>query len=115
MGILNFLLQNWDSVLVVVIVLTVIIFLIAKKEYKILDRIIFALVTEAERKYGGGTGQLKRDAVIDWVYPNIPAVIRLFISADKLKEIIEKVLSEAKEKWEKNSNILNYITGEDTE
>lgn len=111
MNILNFLLLNWDSVLVVLAVLVGVIVLLAKKQYAILDRIILVLVTEAEKQYGGGTGAVKLAAVIDWVYPKIPAVIRLFITEAQLVAAIERVLAEAKAKWEKNPNISSYIGG----
>ena len=105
MDILNFLLVNWDSVLVVLLFVAVLIILIAKKQYAILDKIVFSLVTEAEKKYGGGTGAAKLAAVIEQLYPKIPAVIRLFISAAQLEKLIERVLADAKERWEKNPKL----------
>jgi hypothetical protein len=109
MNILMLLAANWDSVAVVVLFLAVVLVLIARKQYDILDKIIFALVTEAERLYGDGTGAVKLAAVIDWVYPKIPAVIRLFITAGQLTKMIEKVLMEAKTKWESKPNLSAYI------
>ncbi len=108
---INFLLSNWDSVLIVLLVIGIVVFLIVKKQYAILDRIIFALVTEAEKQYGSGTGAVKLAAVIDWVYPKIPAVIRLFITADQLTKLIERVLSNARTKWVTNPYLSNYIIG----
>ena len=111
MDILNFLLAHWDSVLVVLLFVAVLIILIAKKQYAILDKIVFSLVTEAERKYGGGgTGAAKLAAVIEQLYPKIPAVIRLFISAAQIEKLIERVLADAKERWEKNPKLSAYIS-----
>lgn len=110
MEVINFLAQNWDSVLVVLLVVAVIIVLIAKRQYAILDKIIFSLVTEAEKKFGGGTGAAKLAAVIEWVYPKIPAVIRLFISEAQLEKLIERVLADAKKRWEKNPHLSAYIS-----
>jgi heme/copper-type cytochrome/quinol oxidase subunit 2 len=98
MSILNFLAANWDSVLVVVVVIAVVVFLIVK--------MLFALVTWAEREYGGGTGSLKLAAVIEKIYPHIPAVIRLFLPADALVRLIEKALEQAKLRWEQNPVLL---------
>jgi hypothetical protein len=109
MAIMSFIASNWDSVLIVVAAVVIVIFLIAKKQYAILDKILFAFVTEAEKQFGGGTGALKLAAVIDWVYPKIPAVIRVFITAGKLTQIIETVLAEAKKRWEANQSISEYI------
>ncbi|GHU90693.1 hypothetical protein FACS1894202_10910 [Clostridia bacterium] len=109
MNILKFLLFNWDSVLVVVVALAGVIVLIAKKQYAILDKIIFVLVTEAEKKYGSGTGTAKLAAVIEWLYPKIPAVIRLFLTYAQLEKLIERVLADAKQRWEKNPNLAAYV------
>ncbi len=111
MNILNFVLSNWDSIIIVALFVALIVFLIARKQYAILDKIVFALVTEAEKQYGGGTGAVKLAAVIDWVYPKIPAIIRLFITAAQLTAIIERVLAEAQDKWKKNPNLSTYIAG----
>lgn len=107
MKILEFLALNWDSVAVVVVAIAFIVFLIVKKQWPVLDQILFALVTWAEREYGGGTGTLKLAAVIEKVYPKIPAIIRLFISTTTLEKLIEKALKEAKLRWEKNPALLS--------
>jgi hypothetical protein len=109
MNILNFLFSNWDSVLIFVAIIAILFFLIVKKEYAILDKILFSLVTEAEKWYGSGTGAIKLAAVIDWVYPKIPAVIRAFITAKQLTKAIERILKEAKEKWDANPKLSTYI------
>jgi hypothetical protein len=109
MSVLHFLLQNWDSILVLLIVLAVIIALIAKKQYAILDKIVFVLVTEAEKKYGSGTGSVKFAAVVDWLYPKIPALVRLFVTSSQLEKLIERVLAEAQKKWSSNADLSTYI------
>lgn len=107
MNILNFLAANWDSVAVVVVVIAVVVILIVKKQWGLLDKMLFALVTWAEREYGGGTGNLKLAAVIERIYPHIPAVVRLFISTATLEALIEKALAEAKKRWEQNPALLS--------
>ena len=107
MKIVEFLLANWDSVAIVVLMFGVITFLIIKKQWGILDKMLFALVTWAEREYGGGTGNLKLAAVIEKVYPHIPAIIRLFLSTVALEKMIEKALKEAKKRWEQNPVLLS--------
>lgn len=106
MKIIDFLLVNWDSVAVVILILAAVAFLVVKKEWVILDKMLFALVTWAEREYGGGTGNLKLAAVIEKVYPHIPAIVRVFLSTVALEKMIEKALEEAKKRWEKNPVLL---------
>ena len=107
MSILGFLAANWDSVAVVIVVIAAIILLIVKKQWGLLNKMLFALVTWAEREYGGGTGQLKLAAVIEKVYPHIPAIIRIFVTTDMLVKLIEKALAEAKLRWETNPALLS--------
>lgn len=107
MSIIKFLAVNWDSVAVVVLAIAFIVFLIVKKQWGLLDKMLFALVTWAEREYGGGTGNLKMAAVIEKIYPHIPAIVRLFISAAALEALVEKALAEAKERWDKNPALLS--------
>ena len=54
MNILAFLAANWDSVLVVLAFLVVIVVLVKRGETKILEKILFNLVTQAEKQFGGG-------------------------------------------------------------
>lgn len=103
---IEFIAANWPSILVVIAVITFIVLLIVRKEWALLDKIIFAAVTWAERTYGGGTGALKLAAVVERVYPLIPAIIRVFITADALTKWIDKVLKDAKARWDANPALL---------
>lgn len=109
MNILQFLLANWDSVLVVLAFLALIVVLIKRGETKILKQILFNLVTQAEKQFGDGTGSLKYAAVADWIYQRIPAVLKLLFSAKDIERMIESVLTEAKTAWGKNENLKAYI------
>ena len=107
MNILNFLLANWDGVLGVATVIAAVVSLTVKKRCEVLDRILFALVTWAEREYGGGAGNLKLAVVIEKFYPHIPVIVRLFVSTNMLEALIEKALAEAKKRWAQNPTLLS--------
>jgi hypothetical protein len=109
MNILNFLLANWDSVIVVIAFIALLVFLILKGEKSVVYKILYTLVTEAERQYGGGTGQLKQSAVINWVYERLPAIVKIFITAATLERWVDEAVERAKAEWEKNANIKEYI------
>ena len=112
MKIIIFLLANWDSVLVVLAFLALIVVLIRRGETAILKKILFGLVTQAEKEYGDGTGKLKLAAVSDWIYQRIPAVLKLLFSQRDIENMIENVLEEAKKAWGTNGNIAAYIEPE---
>lgn len=109
MNILAFLAANWDSVLVVVAFLALVVALIKRGETKILKQILFNLVTQAEKQFGSGTGSLKYAAVADWIYQRIPAVLKLLFTSSDIEKMIEAALEEAKKAWGANENLKGYI------
>ena len=109
MKIIAFLLANWDSVLVVLAFLALIVVLVKRGETKVLNKVLFSLVTQAEKQFGGGTGKLKLAAVSDWIYQRIPAVLKLLFSEKDIESMIETALEEAKKAWGNNENIAAYI------
>lgn len=109
MNVLTFLAKNWDSVLVVVAFLAVVVVLIKRGETKILKQILFNLVTQAEKQFGSGTGSLKYAAVADWIYQRIPAVLKLLFTSSDIEKMIETALEEAKKAWGANENLKGYI------
>lgn len=112
MTILKFLVKNWDSVIVVIGFLVFAITLIKKGKTKILNNILYKLVTQAEREYGAGTGELKYAAVSDWIYERLPAILKILFTAKDIDEMIETALQAAKKKWEQNDSLKMYIQGE---
>lgn len=109
MNVLTFLAKNWDSVLVVVAFLVLVVVLIKRGETKILKQILFNLVTQAEKQFGSGTGSLKYAAVADWIYQRIPAVLKLLFTSSDIEKMIEAALEEAKKAWGANENLKGYI------
>ena len=109
MNVLTFLAKNWDSALVVVAFLAVVVVLIKRGETKILKQILFNLVTQAEKQFGSGTGSLKYAAVADWISQRIPAVLKLLFTSSDIEKMIEAALEEAKKAWGANENLKGYI------
>ena len=109
MKILAFLLANWDSVLVVLVFFGLIVALVKRGETAVLKKILFGLVTQAEKEFGGGTGKLKLATVSDWIYQRIPAVLKLLFSQKDIESLIESALEEAKKAWGNNEKIAAYI------
>lgn len=112
MDILNFLLANWDSILVVAGFIVVVVVLIKRGETKILKNILFKLVTQAEKEFGSGTGALKYAAVSDWIYQRMPAILKFLFTEKDIDNMIEAVLAEAKKQWGTNENVQMYLLGD---
>lgn len=109
MQILKWLLVNWDSVLLVALVVALIIYLIKTGQTKIIKQIAVKLVTDAEGECGAGTGIIKLSDVVAKLYTHLPSVIRILFTEKQLVNIAEAVLAEAKKKWETNGNLTTYI------
>ena len=102
MKVLNFIIVNWDLILLIAAAVVAIIFAIFKGNKPVVMRMLYHLVTEAEQAYGSGTGALKLAAVIDAIYPKLPLVIKLFITDDMLVKWVETALAKAKEAWKES-------------
>lgn len=109
MELLNFILENWDSILGALAIIIVAVLAVVKQEKAVIFKMLYALVTEAEKQYGSGTGELKLSSVIAQIYEKAPAAVKV-IPVSTLQSWVEEALETAKEKWAKNSNVATYIT-----
>ena len=108
MNIINFIINEWDSSLIVAFIIFLIGFMTKRGEKSKLKSILFELVTKAEQEYGGGTGELKYSVVVDWLYQRIPTVLKFLFTPKDISKMIESVLEYAKTKWKDNENIHEY-------
>ena len=109
MNVFEFLAKNWDSVLVVIGFIVLCVVLLKRGQTKTLKTILYNLVTQAEREFGGGTGELKFAAVSDWIYQRLPAVLKILFTQKDIDKMIETALAEAKKQWGSNENVKQYI------
>ena len=119
MKIIEFIIANWDFILLIVATVAVVVFAIFKGNKTVVMRILFAAVTAAEVSFGSGTGKQKLAAVVDWVYPKLPAIIKLFVTDKMLVRWIETALAAAKEAWANNPELIaqqgqNATEGDET-
>ena len=111
---IDMILHNWDSIAIVAVAIAIIIILVYRGKRGVVDKIIYKIVTELEKEYGAGTGNLKLAAAVEMLYPKLPAIIRIFTTSAGIVKMIENGLTEAKEKWEKNKALETYIKSDAT-
>lgn len=111
MAILDFLAMHWDSILLILLFAFFLVLLYIMGHKKIVYKILYSLVTEAEKQFGSGTGELKQAYVIEKLYSALPAVLKALVTAEQLETWVDDVLIMAKEKWKQNANIDGYIKG----
>ena len=110
---INFLAQNWKDLLFIVIIIGLGIYLFCNNK-KMLYKILLVLVTNAEKYITGDkVGKERFELVLAKVYDWLPNTLKWFISKELLKDMIEKALKLAKEKWEQYPELLNKETSDD--
>lgn len=105
----DFFISNWTSIAVILVFVAVLIFLAIRGKKDIIAKILFALVTEAEKIYGNGTGSVKFAYVVEKAYSYLPAIVKVFITYERLKTMIEDALAAAKIKWAEEAGISDYL------
>lgn len=110
MNVLKFIAANWDSILFVVAVVAALLVLYKHGRVEIVKKVLFSLVSRAEKEFGSGTGELKKATVIEWIYEKLPKIVTVFITPKEIEQLIESVLEYAKTKWAANGALQSYIT-----
>lgn len=101
---IDFIIQNWDSAVVVILFIMAMLVLLKKGATKQVNEILFFLVTEAEAQFGGGTGQLKYAAVVAWLYERLPVVVRMLFTAKQIDLLIENAVIRMKKYLDANKD-----------
>ena len=105
----EFFMSNWASLLVILVFVVTLVILAIRGKKDIVAKILYALVTEAEKIYGGGTGSVKFAYVVEKAYSYLPAILKVFITYERLKTMIEDALAAAKIKWAEEAGISDYL------
>ncbi len=111
MNIAEFFITYWFEIVIAEVFAALLGLLYYKGHKRWVYTILYSLVTEAEKQFGGGTGELKQAYVIKQVYNALPGILKTFISAERIGKWVDDALTIAKEKWAKNANISDYIEG----
>ncbi len=102
----QFLISNWSDITLALSVLFIIVYSSFINKIGYLRAELFSLVTEAEKIYGGKTGEIKLMYVVKKIYSKMPGVLKAFLSENQLEKIIENVLEKAKKAWSEKDGAL---------
>jgi hypothetical protein len=105
----EFFMSNWASLLVILAFVAILVILAVRGKKDIVGKILYALVTEAEKIYGSGTGSVKFAYVVEKAYSYFPAILKIFITYERLKQMIEESLAAAKIMWATEAGISDYL------
>jgi len=77
-----------------------------KQARAMLEQMLPSLVTEAQRVFGEGTGQVKLSFVMEKLYARLPDACRLLFTPDQLSGMVDKSLAVARELWIRNPALI---------
>lgn len=94
---------NVIAIIILAVVVVVCVPLLQTKYKAYAAQVLFYLVTQAEREFGGGTGQLKYAAVFTWLYEQLPTVAKFVLPKRTVEALIEAAVAKMKEYLASNS------------
>ncbi|NLM49443.1 MAG: hypothetical protein GX196_00645 [Clostridiaceae bacterium] len=106
---LEFIMANWISILIVAVIVAIIIILLRLGYTPIIKEMLFYLVVKAEQELGGGVGELKYSTVVYWVYERLPAIAKIIITPKFLDKLIEEAVQRMKKYLSENQNAAELI------
>lgn len=111
----NFINAHLGSIIIVVVLLIVaaVLCFVAKGRYrKYAKQILLTLVIAAEKKFGGGTGEVKFASVVDAFYDKMPVILKILFTEKEIANMIEEAVDKMKEILANNPDASLSITGE---
>lgn len=104
----EFIQANLASIIVVVIAIIGLLVLYKLGKKDTVKKIVLAMVVQAEKTLGSGTGELKYALVIDAIYNKLPFILRFSFTKKELDTFIEEAVSKMKELLSKGVTLTGY-------
>lgn len=104
---MKFIVENWLTIMVVIIAAIV----YTEGQLKKVKKWLLQATAFAEREFGSGTGDLKLSHVYDMFVSKFP-VVSTVITFAKFSKIVDSVLVELNALLESNDYVKNYVDGE---
>jgi hypothetical protein len=93
------------SIIVIILALGALWYL---RKIPLVKKILYALVCEAEQKFGSGTGDIKYAMVISAFYYKMPFLLRLTFSQELLSKLIEEAVDKLKCELSNGMDLTGY-------
>jgi len=112
---MEFITDNWYIILAAIAAVVVLVYLVVKffkfpraeQINKIKEWLLFA-VTQAEKEFGSGTGQLKLRYVYDMFVAKFPFLVK-FVSFEFFSNLVDDVLVKFKDMFKSNVAVQSYV------
>jgi hypothetical protein len=98
----------WIDIITWLVIIASLIALWYLRKIPLVKKILYALVCEAEKKYGSGTGNIKYATVISMFYYRMPWMIRIAFTQELLSKLIEEAVIKLKIELSNGIDLLGY-------
>ncbi len=102
------------QIVFVILILALVIILLRKGAKKGVKEMLFYLVTQAEKAFGAGTGEIKFASVVTWLYERMPTSFRAVLTQKEISALIEDAVVRMKEYLKENDEIKKFVSEQDT-
>ncbi|QUH18922.1 hypothetical protein [Alkaliphilus sp. B6464] len=104
----TYIMTNLIDIICTTIVISIGLLLYKRGKEDFLRKLVLALVTEAEKQLGSGTGELKYVMVVERIYEVIPGILKLLYSEKQIDEMIEDAVDYLKRYLASGKTLLGY-------
>ncbi|SNR95185.1 hypothetical protein SAMN05446037_100252 [Anaerovirgula multivorans] len=104
----GFVMLNLVEVVGTAIVVLIGLILYKRGKTDFVHRVVLALVTEAEKRYGDGTGDLKYHHVVERLYEVLPWILRVLYSKEQIDKMIEDSVEYLKRYLAEGKDLLGH-------
>lgn len=104
----SFIILNLVEVIGTVIVVLVGLILYKRGKTTFVRKVVLALVTEAEKRYGDGTGELKYHHVVERLYEVLPWILRVLYSKEQIDKMIEDAVEYLKRYLAEGKDLVGH-------
>lgn len=94
---LEFIKTHYAEIIVAVLFVAALVIMFRKGYKTQAKSIVLSLVAAAEKRWGGGTGEIKYAEVVSALYEKLPSFARLLLDKTTISNIIEDAVTKLKE------------------
>ncbi len=110
MEVMAWIINNWNALLMVVLVIAGVISLFVGDKKRAMEWLLKAEL-DAEKEFGGKTGTLKLRTVYDLFITKFPVLSRL-LSFNEFSKMVDIVLEKMRHLIDTNMAVYNYVYGD---
>lgn len=105
---IEFIQSNLPSIITILVIIVGLTLLYKAGKKDLVKNIVLALVVQAEKGLGSGTGELKYAMVINNLYDKLPFILRFLYSKKEIDAFIEQSVQKLKEILSKGITLTGY-------